>query len=160
MVATTLFSLSGKLYKGVFTLQKFLHHHSSLHHFNHRILQASTSSINTLLYQICQSPTPYQKSKPNNDPFTMHASIMNILALAALVLQATANIITFNNLGSDTLTLCFVANAGEYTPGQSSLYVFFCRQLAIIPPGEAMKSSGIYNHQRYLLYFFLVKACY
>ncbi|KAN0098698.1 DNase1 protein [Hyaloscypha variabilis] len=51
----------------------------------------------------------------------MHASIMNILALAALVLQATANIITFNNLGSDTLTLCFVANAGEYTPGQSSL---------------------------------------
>jgi hypothetical protein len=66
----------------------------------------------------------------------MHASIMNIVSLAALVSQATANIITFNNLSGDTLTLCFVANAGQYTPGQSSLYVFFFVDL---PPPHQVK---------------------
>jgi len=51
----------------------------------------------------------------------MHASIINVVAIAALLSQAAANTISFNNLGGDTLTLCFVANAGQWTPDSQSM---------------------------------------
>ncbi|KAE9373312.1 hypothetical protein N431DRAFT_338531 [Stipitochalara longipes BDJ] len=51
----------------------------------------------------------------------MHASIKNVVAIAALISQAAANTVSFHNLGGDQLTLCFVANAGLSTPGPSSI---------------------------------------
>lgn len=53
----------------------------------------------------------------------MHSSLTNFVALAALISQAAANTISFQNVGRDELVFCWYPAAGQPAVNGGTMYV-------------------------------------